>query len=91
MADSKNPKPLPEGYDPELEKANKGMAAFEAEKAKEGMEAQKMRDKAAALLKAGLGAFGRKDEEPVKKAMGGMVGSASKRADGCAIRGKTRA
>ena len=29
--------------------------------------------------------------EPVKKAKGGMVGSASKRADGCAIRGKTRA
>jgi uncharacterized coiled-coil protein SlyX len=25
-----------------------------------------------------------------KKARGGMVGSASKRADGCAIRGKTR-
>ena len=29
--------------------------------------------------------------EPVKKAKGGMVGSASKRADGCAIRGKTKA
>jgi len=27
---------------------------------------------------------------PVKKANGGMVGSASKRADGCAQRGKTR-
>ena len=27
---------------------------------------------------------------PVKKAKGGMVGSASKRADGCAIKGKTR-
>ena len=27
---------------------------------------------------------------PVKKAKGGMVGSASKRADGCAIRGKTK-
>lgn len=26
----------------------------------------------------------------VKKAKGGMVGSASKRADGCAIKGKTR-
>jgi hypothetical protein len=32
-----------------------------------------------------------KPSEPVKKAKGGMVGSASKRADGCAIRGKTRA
>ncbi len=30
--------------------------------------------------------------EPVKKAKGGMIrSSASKRADGCAIRGKTRA
>jgi hypothetical protein len=28
--------------------------------------------------------------EPVKKAKGGMVGSASKRADGCAIKGKTK-
>jgi hypothetical protein len=27
---------------------------------------------------------------PVKKAKGGMVGSASKRADGCAVKGKTR-
>jgi hypothetical protein len=29
-------------------------------------------------------------KKPVKKAKGGMVGSASKRADGCAIRGKTK-
>jgi hypothetical protein len=28
--------------------------------------------------------------EPVKKAKGGMVSSASKRADGCAVKGKTR-
>jgi hypothetical protein len=31
-----------------------------------------------------------KPSEPVKKAKGGMVSSASKRADGCAQRGKTR-
>lgn len=31
-----------------------------------------------------------KSKEPVKKAKGGMVSSASKRADGCAIKGKTR-
>lgn len=74
MADAKNPPVLPEGYDPEQAKANKGMAAYDAEKAKEGMDAQKMRDKAAALLKAGLGVFGRKDEEPVKKNKGGSVG-----------------
>jgi hypothetical protein len=29
-------------------------------------------------------------QAPVKKAKGGMIGSASKRADGCAQRGKTR-
>ena len=28
--------------------------------------------------------------EPVKKAKGGSIGSASKRADGCAVKGKTR-
>ena len=33
-----------------------------------------------------------KETKPVKKAKGGMIkSSASKRADGCAIRGKTRA
>jgi hypothetical protein len=32
-----------------------------------------------------------KPSEPVKKAKGGTVSSASRRADGCAIRGKTRA
>jgi hypothetical protein len=31
-----------------------------------------------------------KYKEPVKKAKGGTVSSASKRADGCAIKGKTR-
>lgn len=36
---------------------------------------------------------GKKEEvkpEPEKKRSGGVVGSASKRADGCAVRGKTR-
>ena len=31
-----------------------------------------------------------KEELAVKKAKGGTVGSASKRADGCAVRGKTK-
>lgn len=31
-----------------------------------------------------------KSKKPVKKAKGGMIGSASKRADGCAVKGKTR-
>jgi hypothetical protein len=112
MADSKNPPVLPEGYDPELDKANKGMAALEKERdaaqAKLDARDQKAKDKAKALMEFGAGLLGRKkDEEPVKKAKGGSiskavfstknmshggkVGSASKRADGCAIRGKTRA
>jgi hypothetical protein len=33
---------------------------------------------------------GKSDEEITKKRAGGMVGSASKRADGCATKGKTR-
>ncbi len=33
---------------------------------------------------------GKSDEEITKKRAGGMVGSASKRADGCAQRGKTK-
>ena len=32
-----------------------------------------------------------KEKKPASKAKGGKVSSASKRADGCAIRGKTRA
>ena len=35
-------------------------------------------------------AFKDEKDEPVKKAKGGMVSSASKRADGCAIKGKTK-
>jgi hypothetical protein len=31
-----------------------------------------------------------KPSAPVKKAKGGMIGSASKRADGCATKGKTK-
>lgn len=95
MADSKNPPVLPEGYDPELDKANKGMAAFEKEQAtaqaKLDARDQKAKDKAKALMDFGAGLLGRKkDEEPVKKAKGGMISSASKRADGCAVKGKTR-
>lgn len=94
MADAKNPPVLPEGYDPELAKVNRGMAALEAEQAKAqaklDKEDQNARDKAKALVNFGFGIL--KDvKEPVKKASGGKVKSASARADGCAIRGKTRA
>jgi hypothetical protein len=94
MADSKNPPVLPEGYDPELEKANKGMTALEKERAaaqaKLDARDEKAKDKAKALMDFGLGIL-KGVKEPVKKAKGGSVSSASKRADGCAIRGKTRA
>lgn len=95
MADSKNPPVLPEGYDPELEKANKGMAAYDLEnmkaQQKRDMQDQKVKDKGEALMKFGLGLLNPKKDEVVKKAKGGSVKSASARADGCAIRGKTRA
>ena len=94
MADSKNPPVLPEGYDPELEKANKGMAAYDLEnmkaQLKRDMQDERAKNMAKNLMGFGLGRL--KDvKEPVKKAAGGSVKSASARADGCAIRGKTRA
>jgi hypothetical protein len=96
MADSKNPPVLPEGYDPELEKANKGMAKYEAEQAaaqaKLAARDEKAKNMAKSLMKFGAGLLNpKKDEEPVKKAKGGSIKSASARADGCAVRGKTRA
>lgn len=96
MADSKNPPVLPEGYDPELAKANRGAAMYELEKQvaqrKLDIEDQKAKAKGEALMKLGLGLLKpKKDEEPVKKAKGGMVrSSASKRADGIATKGKTK-
>jgi hypothetical protein len=94
MADSKNPPVLPEGYDPELEKANKGTAAYELEnmkaQQKRDIQDQKAKDKAKALMDFGLGIL-KGVKEPKKMAKGGSVKSASARADGCAIRGKTRA
>ena len=98
MSDSKNPPVLPEGYDPELAKANKGYNAVEKEKLIKqrelDMQDQAAKDKALGLMKFGAGILnrsGKKEEEPVKKASGGSVKSASARADGIAIRGKTRA
>jgi hypothetical protein len=70
MADSKNPPVLPEGYDPELAKANRGFAALEKERAAEQAKL---------------------DVQDQKAKGGSIKSSASKRADGCAIRGKTRA
>jgi hypothetical protein len=76
--------------DPVTTETQKGYANYE----KEQQEAQKKREskeKGNALLGMGLGLLGRPMKEPVKKAKGGMIkSSASKRADGCAIKGKTR-
>ena len=94
MSDSKNPPVLPEGYDPELAKANKGYNAVEKEKLMKqrelDMQDQAAKDKAKRLMEF-AGSIFSKSGEPVKKASGGSVKSASARADGCAIRGKTRA
>jgi hypothetical protein len=86
MADSKNPKPLPEGYDPELEKANKGYAEYE----KKQSEAQKKLDAEDAAAKEKVKNVVEKVKGAFKFKSGGSVSSASKRADGCAIRGKTK-
>jgi hypothetical protein len=78
--------------DPVTTETQKGHANYE----KEQQEAQKKRDKEGPfeywnrkLKRTFLGIDDSK--APVKKAKGGKVSSASKRADGCAIRGKTRA
>lgn len=68
----------------------KGYANYEAENARKQAEME-ARDEATKskymnLMKSGLDMLSR----PVKKAKGGMVSSASKRADGCAIKGKTK-
>lgn len=85
MADSKNPKPLPEGYDPEREKANKGYAEYE----KQQSEAQKKLDAEDAAAKEKVRNVVEKVRGAFKFKSGGSV-SASRRADGIAQRGKTR-
>ena len=62
-----------------------------AAQAKLDAQDQKAKDKAKALMDFAGSIFSKKDENPVKKAKGGSIkSSASKRADGCAQRGKTR-
>ena len=51
---------------------------------------QKLRDESGKAAEASRRASMGTSKEPVKKAKGGMIGSASKRADGCAQRGKTK-
>jgi hypothetical protein len=74
--------------DPVTTETQKGYANYE----KDLQEAQKKREaksKMESMLEAGMSLL--KSRPVEKKAKGGKVSSASKRADGCAIRGKTRA
>jgi hypothetical protein len=79
--------------DPVTTETQKGYANYEADlkKRQEAMDSKdaKAKRQAESLMKFGSDLLSRPVE---KKAKGGMVkSSASKRADGCAIRGKTRA
>ena len=75
--------------DPVTTETQKGYANYE----KDLQEAQKKREaksKLESMFEAGMSLL--KSRPVEKKAKGGMIkSSASKRADGCAIRGKTRA
>jgi hypothetical protein len=73
--------------DPVTKETQKGYANYEAENAKKQREMETKDAKFKESIKSGVekvrGVLGMKS--------GGKVSSASKRADGCAIRGKTRA
>jgi hypothetical protein len=96
------PKHGPGKFDEDLEKAKSDRAKAEISKMAEATRAEpKYTGKAYSDTgpRTGSnisGAFGSVDPmerkaKPYNKAAGGMVKSASKRADGCCIRGKTRA
>ena len=78
--------------DVETAKNQKGYANYEADlkKRQEEMTGKdaKTKSRMESLMKFGSDLLSRPVE---KKAKGGSVSSASKRADGCAIRGKTKA
>jgi len=78
--------------DPVTTETQKGYANYEADNAKKQREMEtkdaKTKSRVESLMKFGSVLLSRPVE---KKAKGGSVSSASKRADGCAIRGKTRA
>lgn len=72
--------------DTETEKTQKGYANYEAENAKKQREMENKDAKFKESVKSGVekirGVFGMKK--------GGKVSSASKRADGCCVKGKTK-
>ena len=77
--------------DTETEKTQKGYSNYERDLEKRQAEMTskdaKTKENYMKLMEAGMNMLGR----PVNKAKGGKVKSASARADGCCIRGKTRA
>lgn len=81
MADKKNPKPLPEGYDPELAKANKGYEKYESEQ----KDAQKKLDSEDAAMRERV----RSVKEKVKSVLPFKKGGVT-RADGCIKKGHTK-
>jgi hypothetical protein len=78
---NKNPKPLPEGYDPELEKANKGYEKYESEQ----KEKQKKLDSRDEAMRERF----RSVKESVKKVLPFKKGGVT-RADGCIKKGHTK-
>jgi hypothetical protein len=78
---NKNPKPLPEGYDPELEKANKGYEKYESEQ----KEKQKKLDSRDEAMRERF----RSVKESVKKVLPFRNGGVT-RADGCIKKGHTK-
>jgi hypothetical protein len=64
--------------------------AEQNEKAKKEMAEQDAKNPDTTQAKVNRMVEKLKPSEPVKKAKGGMISSASKRADGCAVKGKTR-
>lgn len=80
-------KPMKEGdRDVELEKTQKGYAEYEKKQA----EAQKKLDAQDAAAKQTVKNVVEKVKGAFKFKSGGSVSSASKRADGCCVKGKTK-
>ena len=73
----------------------KGYANYEADlkKRQEEMNSKdaKTKSRMESMFEAGMGLLKRPVKAPEGKKKGGVIKSASARADGCAIRGKTRA
>ena len=80
--------------DTETEKNQKGYSNYEADLAKKqtALDAkdQKTKDTYMGILKGGMNILSSPMKKPDGMKKGGKVGSASKRADGCCVKGKTK-